>query len=548
MVCALAATCLLARAQPTGRCVISGTVVDGSSGDPVHKAIVTVTWHGTPRSWATTRTDSSGVFRFEGLPTGTFDLRATKAGLGTAAYGANSARELGGTITLGDGESRQGLKLRFVHTATITGHVLDADGDPLPFSNVTLLRPGRNLGERVLVQAGTGSTDDRGEYRILNISPGQYYLRADPNAARRNMFPGLAGEREHLREVPQFLGGARESKDATPLLIHGGENLTGLDFRIGTEPAAHLTGHITGVPDLVPPPKPDPGAVRMRGDERTIIIAVSPLEEGVMRWNSGAGAQAPEYKFDLGEMVPGRYRVEASVENDKKTYAASQVVDTRQISGELVLALAPAVDIKGHFQMEGPTGQQKNSFEVRLTNNGIRRSANVAADGSFTLLQVPPGEWQWTIDPFPRGAFLKSGHFGDKDITFARLEVASGSDAQLHIVASTRAAKIDGEVDAGSGDSKRAGILLAPLGDRHNLARFYYSVAADDSGKFRMLGIAPGKYKIFALEKMAGANFRNPEAADQLNELGEEIDLAEGASLTLHPKLIPMERAREALP
>ena len=47
---------------------------------------------------------------------------------------------------------------------------------------------------------------------------------------------------------------------------------------------------------------------------------------------------------------------------------------------------------------------------------------------------------------------------------------------------------------------------------------------------------------------MAGANFRNPEAADQLNELGEEIDLAEGASLTLHPKLIPMERAREALP
>jgi len=44
--------------------VISGIVVDASSGDPIHKAIVTVTWHGTPRSWATTRTDSSGTFRF----------------------------------------------------------------------------------------------------------------------------------------------------------------------------------------------------------------------------------------------------------------------------------------------------------------------------------------------------------------------------------------------------------------------------------------------------------------------------------------------------
>jgi len=531
--------------------VISGIVVDASSGDPIHKAIVTVTWHGTPRSWATTRTDSSGTFRFEGLPAGTFDLRATKAGLGTASYGSNNPRELGGTITLGDGESRQGLKLRFVHTASITGHVLDSDGDPLPFSNVTLLRPGRNLGERVLVQAGAGSTDDRGEYKISNINPGQYYLRADPNAPRVQMFVNRAAEREHLREVPQFLGGARESKDATPLVIHGGENLTGLDFRIGTEPAVHLTGHVTGVPDLGTMPKPEPGTVQMRGDERTIMISVGAIDEGVMRWIGGGSASAPDYKFDLGEMIPGRYRIEASIENDKKTYTASQVVDTRQLSGELVLALAPAVDIKGHFQMEGPTGQQKNSFEVRLTgNNGIRRgiTAKVAPDGNFTLVQVPVGEWQWTIDPFPRGAFLKSVHFGDKEVTFARLEVGSGSDAQLKIVASTRSAKIDGEVDAGSGDSKRAGILLAPLGDRHNLARFYYSVAADDSGKFRMLGIAPGKYKIFALEKMVGADFRNPEAADQLKELGEEIDLAEGGSLTLHPKLIPMERAREALP
>ncbi len=518
---------------------------------PSIKAIVTVTWHGAPRSWATTRTDSSGVFRFEGLPAGTYDLRATKAGLGTAAYGANNARELGGTITLGDGESRQGLKLRFVHTASITGHVLDSDGDPLPFSNVTLLRPGRNLGERVLVQAGAGSTDDRGEYRILNINPGQYYLRADPNAPNRQAFSGRADEREHLREVPQFHGGARESKDATPLIIHGGENLTGLDFRIGTEPAVHLTGHVTGVPDLGPMPQPAPGTVWMNGNQRIVSISIYPIEEGMMRWNSGNVAQAPEYNFDLGELIPGRYRIEASVENDKKTYTASQVIDTRQISGEVVLALAPAVDIKGHFQMEGPTGQQKNSFDVRLTrNNGMRNSftAHVAADGSFTLLQVPPGEWQWTIDGFPRNGFLKWAHFGDKEVTFVRLEVASGSDAQLNIVASTRAAKIDGEVDAGSGDSKRAGILLAPLGNRHLLARFYYSVAADDSGKFRMLGIAPGKYKIFALEKMVGADFRNPEAADQLNELGEEIELTEGASLTLHPKLIPIERAREALP
>src|SRR5580658_1762080 len=87
--------CVNLFAQPAGRGAISGTVVEASSGDPVRKAVVTVTWHGTPRSWATMRTDGSGRFNFEGLPAGNYDLRALKQGLGTAIYGADSIRELG---------------------------------------------------------------------------------------------------------------------------------------------------------------------------------------------------------------------------------------------------------------------------------------------------------------------------------------------------------------------------------------------------------------------------------------------------------------------
>ena len=67
-------------------------------------------------------------------------------------------------------------------------------------------------------------------------------------------------------------------------------------------------------------------------------------------------------------------------------------------------------------------------------------------------------------------------------------------------------------------------------------------------GKFKFTGIAPGKYKIFALEKMASGGFQNPEAIDQLGELGQEIDLAEEMQLfKTHPKLIPLDRAVEAL-
>src|SRR5580704_11379583 len=87
----------VALAQPLGKGTISGTVTDQETGDPVRKAIVTLTLQGTPRRWATARTDGSGRFQFDALPAGKYDLRATKASEGTAIYGANHLRELGDT-------------------------------------------------------------------------------------------------------------------------------------------------------------------------------------------------------------------------------------------------------------------------------------------------------------------------------------------------------------------------------------------------------------------------------------------------------------------
>jgi len=65
--------------QPVGKSMISGSVVEGENNDPIRKAVVTLTLQGTPRRWATARTDSSGRFQFEGLPAGKYDLRAAKA-------------------------------------------------------------------------------------------------------------------------------------------------------------------------------------------------------------------------------------------------------------------------------------------------------------------------------------------------------------------------------------------------------------------------------------------------------------------------------------
>ena len=517
-------------AQPPGTGIISGTVLETSNNDPVRKAVVTLTWQGSPRSWAISRTDSSGQFQFEGLPPGKYDLRATKPGEGTAIYGASSVRELGELISLEDGETRAGVKLRFLHSATISGRVLDSHGDPVSNVLVTLLSPGRNLGERALVRYRAAATNDHGEYRLNDVGPGQFYLHAEQRMERAGAEP----------LVQQFLGGARESKDAAVLTIHAGENLDGVDFHLASEPFVQIYGRVTGAPDTW-------------RDGKGIEVITWNADEYVENFiGFPQTAKPPDYAFRF-DLKPGRYGFDASVEIEGKTWTATQFVDTSHASDEIVLALAPPLDVKGKLRIEGngaPAGPLAASFTMRLTRRGYGPliTANAAADGTFTLKQVPPGEWLLNVNPLPPSAFVKQARFGEQDIRFARMEIKPGSEEPVNIIISTNTAQIHGEVDAGGGDSKRAGILLAPTGQYSTLTRFFYDVAADHGGKFELKDIAPGKYKIFALENLAPGEFKTPEAAGQLDPLGQEIELAEGANLEVHPKLIPGERAREALP
>lgn len=546
-------------AQSTGQGAISGTVIEASSGEPVRRAIVTVTWQGTPRSWATYRTDSSGRFAFTGLPPGKYDLRATKTGLGTATYGANRARESGEPITLGPSETRLDLKLRFLRFGSISGHIVDRDGDPVPNVEVNLLRPGRNLGERILVNYRGTSTDDRGDYKIPGIDPGDYYLLCKPNGG------GQTVALTHEILVQQYFGGARESKDAKVLTIRGNESLTGLDFRLTSEHTTKITGRVTGVPALDPPDPPENLSVPVLNDgfsnRRISIRRFNPgpfvtVELGSVDAtqpfsNMGTGTSGPDYRFELPDVAPGRYRIQATLRSKDKSYYATQVINPMEGTMDLVLTLVPAAIVKGHLSIEGPAPGPLESFTVTLNSpagpNRQSHSSPVTKDGSFAINDVPPGEWLLNIGPSQGGLFDKSVRLGDKDFLYQRLEIPPASQAPLNIVISTNTATIEGEIDGGGADAKRAGILLGPVGKLHGFTRFYYAAVADDSGEFKLTGVAPGKYKIFALEKLATTNFRTPEAADQLEALGEELDIAEGAKVEAHPKLIPEEKAREIL-
>jgi len=551
--------CLTAWAQPAGTSMITGVVVeasgDASAPEPVRKAEVTVTWHGTPRSWATTRTDGSGRFQIGGLPAGVYDLRATKSGAGVAIYGANSPRETGETITLADGETREGLKLRFIRSASISGGVTGPDGDPAVSAQVFLMRISRNNGPPFLQTSSQAQTNDRGEYQMAGVEPGQYYVFAtvqgDPVNAQGAVVAGT------------FYGGTRESKESTVVSVHDGDRLRGIDFHLTSEPAVRIQGHVAGVPA---PPTPPP-ADQLHNTSRPrrlngVRVIFAPVSLNPVRFYRDAVAQGPDHQFQSTTLPAGEYRVRAILQVDDKIWSASQIVDARSGEAEVTLTLAPSIEVKGQVRTEGTVSGPQTSLRVTLAPVGPNgagfgmfgnenQGAQAAADGKFTIPQVPPGLYNLNL-PVPRGGFLKSVRLGDDEVRFKPIEIKPGSEAPLNIVVSMHGAKVEGEVDAAGGDPGRAGILVTPMGELHDFARFYYSVAADDHGKFKLLGLAPGKYRIFALEKLTATSLRNPEAADQLialdGDFAQEIELVEDGSVEAHPKLIPLERGRAILP
>jgi hypothetical protein len=281
----------------TPRGVISGVVVEPANNEPVRKAIVTLTLQGTPRRWATGRTDSAGEFRFEGLPPGKYDLRAAKEGVGSAIYGARSLRELGELITLREGETDAELKLLFLHPATISGRVFNPEGLPATGITVTLLRTTNKNFQR------DGRTGVSGEFHIGDIPPGQYYVSASPRAP-------VPGESPERLIIPQFFGGSRRSKGSKVITIRGGEDLTGIDFNMTAEPPGRIHGHVIVAPNLPGAPAPR-SVVSSLYELGAVTVSIAPAEDNVDEWFQASTVLPPDYDFNFDNLTPGRYRMES---------------------------------------------------------------------------------------------------------------------------------------------------------------------------------------------------------------------------------------------
>ena len=397
-----------AAAAGTGR--IAGRVLATDTGRAVRGARVALSAAQLPGG-RNLVTDASGVFDFTALPEGRYNLSVSKTGFVTLAYGQRRPLQPGTPLQLGSGQRLEGIEMRLPRGSAIAGHVLDENGDPLPNTMVRVMRYQYQQGERRLTPAGAGQTDDKGQYRVWGLNPGDYYVSAVmPNLG--NLLDQLAGRGGGPggRGGPGGQGGPRGQGPGG----RGGADLTGdptqgggRGGRAGGQELAAGAGAAAGIRGLIGTVISDPGigdALVAAGLPNVATIFGSALDD-----NTEPVAYAPTY-------YPG-------VSSPSEARPVTLGLGAEALDIDFNLLLVRTSRISG--RVSNPDGSPLTNGNVNLALDestgrggpaggafGESFGSRVQADGSFSIANVPPGRYILRARSTPGGPGGRGGRGG----------------------------------------------------------------------------------------------------------------------------------------
>jgi hypothetical protein len=524
-------------APPQSSGAISGVVVDAHTNTPIRRAIITLSTVETRPQDAVAWTDANGRFSFGYLPPGRYQLRAAKDTYQMTVYGSKTPSRPAAIIQLANGEARSDFIFRLQLMSSISGIVLDDDGDPLAGVQVMTMTPGFQRQKRRLLPGPGTMTDSNGRYRLSGLAPGRYALVV--NSTHRQglkMRPEVSTgqpQQQYYSYGVQYYPGSDRSDSAALIAVQPGQEISRIDFQLTARPMASLEGKV-----VVP-----------AGATSVSEVSVTGMNEDLAnRANFGAGASPPDFNFRVDQIPPGSYLLVAQASVDGRRCRGFQRIDVGDLGlRDLAIQVEPSIDLSGSVSVEGPDAAKYSAAFVGLVPgdglpwNGQPIRANVNKDGSFKITGVPPGVWDINVGPIPPTGYLKSMLLGDDDVLTADMVLRSSTTEHLNIVLSTRAATLEGDVLQGD-QPARAVVVLAPDEKLRHVVSFYRVALADDKGHFEIKGATPGRYQLYAFEEFDQRSIQDPDFLKPFESNGVSVTLREGQNTSQKVSMIPGAR------
>jgi hypothetical protein len=409
----------------------------------------------------------------------------------------------------------QDVALKLLPLGTVSGHVLDEDGDPIVGAQIGVLSYFYGPGRKRLNQVNATQSNDLGEFEALNVTPGRYYFQAVVWAPR-NIPPHTRWSHPEEAYPITFYPNAREPAQATATDVAPGAHVSNIDFRLRKMPAYHIRGTVSDV------------SARPGAEGR---VQVGTLESTFWANIAGAALQA-DGSFDLRGLVNGSYTVSYIRFESGKGFSTDQTVRVSDADVNGVgLAQKPSIDVSGTVTVEGPQPDKLETHINLLSAQGwsLRRNGGEGIGGSFVIKAVPPRIYQLQISNVPPGKYVKSIRLGDREINNGDFDLTEQTAAALNILLGADGGEVDGTVQNASGQpAASTQVLLAPAEEFDARSDLLKYASTDASGNFQIKDIAPGGYKVFAWES-------DPEGSTQSAEFRKPFE-SKGVAVTVGPK------------
>ena len=552
---------------PLGTASISGRVMsDDPTPQPIRRAAVTLTSDSFRTGW-TQVTDDNGAFTFTELPADRYKLGAAKPSFVPATYGALRPGRPGTPIPVINGGRVTGLTLTLQHGAVITGVVRDDHGQPMENIQVSVGRIVTKGGVRSMsFAAGLGAvstTDDRGEYRIYGLAPGDYAVGVESRflsllgrevrrttpaaisaAAKADAtapLPALAaGEVADLVAAGVYYPGTARLDDAAPVTLTAGEERRGIDLQIEYVPAVSVAGRMLGADG-----KPVAGST----------LNLLPLSGA----RSQFGRPSPDGSFTFNAVTPGRYVVIAralppGVTNTSATLFGRADIDVSGTSLMNVdLTMREGVSVSGTLTFDSDAGA--SSALARVTLNPVLApgevslsvpSVSLSEKGRFTFEGVAPGRYRVTAGAalsagMSSGSWsLKSATISGRDALDDGFDVGDVDVSGLSVTMSDRISEISGALQDASGRPATDFYIIAFPADPQfwftNSRRIKMARPGSD-GQYIVRDLPAGNYRIAAVTDVETNEWFEPSFLQQLVAASATLTLSEGEKKNFPLKL-----------
>lgn len=522
-------------------CIVSGRVVTAADGIPLKSARVVLMperSHDFKEIYAAT-SDADGHFEVKAVPAGRYRFLAEHRGFVRQHYKA-SKHDDRPIFSLIAGQKVDDVLFRMSAAAVIAGRVTDEEGEAMSRVQIVAVRlptedevEEETVYERkknTMTTVGSAITDDRGQYRIFGLKPGEYYIRAD-DSVEPDWKVTDSGEEYGLiqalgtQSASVYSPGVVQLSQAQVIPIKAGEEAQA-DVAMKHVKTVQIAGHVIG----------------NKGPASNAMVELQPAEAADMSFQRGDRTDE-KGEFRLRNVAEGSYFIQVYVKDDAMPIYQGRARKKIEVTGDNIDGLTISLDqgsmIRGKIKVDGSSSVELDQLEISLRpadgDQGTGAYTLVKKDGTFEISSVAEGSYTFSLFGLEHDAYVRSVHYDSDDALEKGVQVESGAAGRIEVTVASNGAELEGSVSDENGSVAGARVRISPEPlTEYNRSRRRPAIT-DQFGHFSAKGIPPGKYIVTA--KLPASENGNAYKAEP-----QTVTLSDDDHQSMQIKLVKVEQ------